>query len=267
MTTDLCLVPCCGRPRHADFVICVHCAWLLEKALGDVPALSDDLDLTLSRQTASGARNGSRSSNKPLPFDTNASEVGWLLRNTLVGWVRDLCEAHTEPGPPDTCGDMARWLLARLWRLQAHPAANEVVSEVLAAVGEARRAIDRPAERVYAGACQVPHEGVACDQPLYARLGRTVITCPKCGTGHDLQDRRERMAAELDGMLMTVREIAVVAAWLGAFTDTGRTQARLDNWASRGTIVAHGVNLKGRETYAFGDTYARMLAAWAKVAG
>lgn len=93
MTVEaLCATETCDRPVR-DTTVCVSCLRELEQALGDMTALAEELDTTLSRQTAMGDRSGgSPSAIKPLPYDPRASEALWVLRNTLVGWVRELSE-------------------------------------------------------------------------------------------------------------------------------------------------------------------------------
>ncbi|MGH3447093.1 MAG: hypothetical protein ACRDP4_05675, partial [Nocardioidaceae bacterium] len=76
----------------ADAFVCGACAGQLERDLGDVPALVEDLDVALSRQAMFGDRAGGKSAEKPLPIDPRASEVGWVLRNTLSTWIRVLVE-------------------------------------------------------------------------------------------------------------------------------------------------------------------------------
>src|SRR5207253_6855693 len=67
--------PLDGKPVHDQAAICAACTADLTQALAEMPALLDDLDLTLSRQTALGERHGGRSSEKALPYDVRASDV------------------------------------------------------------------------------------------------------------------------------------------------------------------------------------------------
>lgn len=253
--TNLCPIDRCARPAHEGWTICDQHSWELERNLGDIPALAAELDITLSRQTASGQRNGARSSEKPLAFDYGASEAAFVLRNALVGWVRDL-EPDPGPGhdwPADTLDAMARWLLGRIDELRTHPAAEEVVGEISAAVRECTRAIDRRAGRVYAGRCLASRPEGECQVELYARPDKATIKCSGCGATYTLAERRAAMVAWAADRLCTIREIVWLAAMSGQYPETKRTENRLNKWVERGVISPVGVNIHGRETYRFSD--------------
>lgn len=263
--SSLCPHDNCARPIHDGWTLCDQHAWEMERNLGDIPALAAELDTTLSRQTASGQRHGARSSDKPLAFDYGASEAIYVLRNALVGWVRDL-EPDPTPGrdwPADRLDAMATWLLGRIDQLRTHPAAADAVGEISAAVRECTRAIDRRAERVYVGVCG--HEG--CAVGLYAAPGRANVACPGCKAVHFVEHRREAMRASLYDRLLTAAEIARMAAYLGDLLDRERVRKLIAKWEQRGVITAHGVNYRGDPTYPFGETLTRLLDAKEKRAG
>lgn len=257
MSGDLCPAENCSRPRHDGWTLCDQHSWEIERSLGDIPALADELNTTLSRQTASGQRHGARSSEKPLAFDVGASEATFVLRNTLVGWVRDLLPDPTPANdwPADRLDVMAIWLLARIDQLRTHPAAEQVVDEIGAAVRECTRAIDRRAEKVYVGECG--HDG--CVIGLYAAPGRANVTCPGCKASHPVEARRDALRASLYDRLLTAAEIARMAAYLGDLLDRQRVRKLIAKWEQRGVITAHGVNYRGDPTYPFGDTLAKLL--------
>lgn len=254
--SHMCPYDKCSRPAHDGWTLCDQHAWELETALGDIPALNEELNTTLSRQTASGQRHGARSTEKPLAFDAGASEATYVLRNTLVGWVRDLLPDPT-PGndwPADRVDAMARWLLARIDQLRTHPAAEQLVDEIGAAVRECTRAIDRRAAMVYAGTC-------ACGEGLYAAVGRANVACRGCGARHTVADCLEALRASLYDRLLSAAEIARMAAYLGDLLDRERVRKLIAKWEQRGVITAHGINHRGEPTYPFGDTLARLLEA------
>lgn len=136
--------PCdpCNRPRHPNYTICSHHAWLVERALAETPALARELDLTITRQTSTGARTGSRSTGRPLPLDLAASEAMAVLRNTLTGWVREIApEPHQQPA--DNLNAIGRWLHNHHHDLVVHHAADQAVDEILAATRNAWKTTDR----------------------------------------------------------------------------------------------------------------------------
>jgi hypothetical protein len=79
----------CGKPAP-DATVCTSCETRLAVALGDVPALVDELDTTLARQGRGGKGVGyvHSSPTRPLPYDPKASDAAGHLKAVLVSWVR-----------------------------------------------------------------------------------------------------------------------------------------------------------------------------------
>jgi hypothetical protein len=183
-----CAVDGCGLQAH-ERRICGVCAGNLERDLAEMPALLDDLSVTLSRQARIGGHtNGSRAFERPLPFDPRASEAGDVLRSTLVGWIRDLHDG-AEYWPVDSLHGMALWLYRRLSRLLDHPAAEEAVDEIRFAVGLCKRVTDKPANRTAfaVGPCpELDEQGVQCPGEVRAFIPSTEdrparMQCEACG--------------------------------------------------------------------------------------
>jgi hypothetical protein len=101
MTAPVCRVPSCDRPV-ADAWVCQHCAHNLERALGDIPAVVHQLNLTLAKQTRYADRNERGGNEQPLPMDPQASDAASELRAHLVGWVRLVAEERGIPLPRST---------------------------------------------------------------------------------------------------------------------------------------------------------------------
>jgi hypothetical protein len=248
----------CDRPAHQDLAICLACCGDLERHLGDVPALAAELDLQISRQTATGNGGGARSTTRPLAFDSRASDVAHRLRNTLGTWVRDI---GGNP-PADNPAAMALWLLARMDVLRKHPAAEQICGDfdsLLAAPrrsfagGAVWRAIDRRPEQIYAGICSIATDAGECPEVLYADAGKSTVTCRACRWEHNVPARRQVMLDALEDRLMTAFEIARAAAHLQVVDSSGRAEKLIATWVDRKRIQARGVNAKGRPTYRFGE--------------
>lgn len=173
----------CGRPVSEAF-LCGACTAQLKATLDGIPALVDELDTTITRQAVTGEKGGPRAAEKPLPFNVQASEAAWVLRNTLGGWARVLdaempvagpgrgLEAISSPsgstrqGSEITTAEIARYLSSRIEQLRHHPAAGEAFDEIRTAVASAQRAIDHPQIRhtFHVGPCP------DCDGQLRAYL-------------------------------------------------------------------------------------------------
>lgn len=167
----------CARPSGDDAPVCTSCAADCASALtqihgdGRTHGLDVDLDIATARQDQLGDGNTgnkpTKPSEAPLPINPHASEAAAVLRSTLVGWVRIIHDELGGTWPADTLAGMARWL-APLCGWARHTAyAAEMVDEILAAVHQARRAIDRPIRRV---PLHVSCRGVTLD-------GHTPIPC------------------------------------------------------------------------------------------
>ena len=173
----------CGRPVD-DAYLCGTCTQQLRATLDGIPDLAAELDTTITRQAVLGEKGGPRAAEKPLPFNVQASEAAWVLRNTLGGWARVLDtemplggpgrglepisgpSGSTRQGSQITTAAIARYLATRIEALRHHQAAGEAHDEIRTAVASAQRAIDHPAIRhsFHVGPCP------DCDGQLRAYL-------------------------------------------------------------------------------------------------
>ncbi len=270
MTHVLCEVNGCDRPSPDGAPACSTCALTLYEHLvlvnGD---LAEDLELALARQVRFGA-GGRRGGETPLPFGEEASEAIWVLRSAMVGWIRVLEETtpprpagpvcvtckhgscqlsrHRKP-PPDTLAGMASWLTWRVEMLRHHEAGAEAVDELLEAVRQAQRTVDRPADRIYVGPCD------ECGQSVYARPGRQTGRCRDCELEYGVDEQREWMRAQTEDMVGSAAWVANVARGLGVTVSASTVRS----WAKRGklTPAAYAEPLKPggepRPLYRVGD--------------
>lgn len=194
---------------------CAACAHRLDAHIADVcgyQGLAYDLDLAITRQARIGTRSGGRPTETPVAFDQRASEAAAALKNTLTSWVRLIAEETGAVLPADDLVRVAAWLRPRVGWLRHHEAGAEAYDQILDAVRDARRAVDRPAEKLYAGPCD------QCGQALYARPAAEYVTCrtPECeDIAYPVEDRRRWMRDQLEDLVGGASYVATVCTGLG----------------------------------------------------
>lgn len=241
----------CGTPTRDDAYVCDKDLDDLGSALGDLPWLDEELAVTIGKERGLPTEGGSRSADKALPFHLAAAEVRDNLRNTLVGWVRICAEEGVRSSDPrdglpaDTIVAMSRWLLWRVDGLAFHEAGYEAFDEITYAVGQAVRAIDRPAERQYVGPC-------ACGRDLYRKPGAAMVKCRFCGADYPAEAITSALREKTIGMLVTAREGATLLSRMGLSTGQGT----IDKWHERKRILERGHDEKGRRRYLFDELLA-----------
>ncbi|WP_068924996.1 hypothetical protein [Planobispora rosea] len=262
-----CPVPYCDRVMPGHLRVCAACEARLIRDLAAIPALAIELDITLTRQARTGSggtgraeageevdgRTGLAVRRAPLPWIEAAAEARDVLKSALVGWWRELagegvgpyCEAacehpscewvHLGRVPDDTLAGIATWLARHVARLLAHPAAEEVVDEITTAVARARHAIDRAADRIYAGPCD------ACGLDLYARPDALTVACACIdATGrrrvYDVAARRAWMFDQVIDMIGNASWVASVSTMLGSPVSPSTVRT----WGGRGRLTVRG---------------------------
>ncbi|MFE0021933.1 hypothetical protein [Amycolatopsis sp. NPDC059021] len=255
----------CGRPTYD--MLCRACVAELLAALRALvpgadgePGLLTELEITLSRQHAVVRGTGivGHSASTPMPYHEAASEMGWVLANTISTWAREVHERnpHLLPPPGSTTG-AASWLTGLPGLLALHPAADELHDEITHVVAQVRRVVDRPPDRVYAGPCDAPVDGERCPDHLYARPGQRRVQCGSCGAEHDVDERRNWMIRYAVDLRVTA---TVALGWARLLLDKAIPRGTWDSWISRGRIVPHGTDGRGRPVFRFGDVRDLALA-------
>lgn len=149
-----------------------------------------------------------------------------------------------DPLPPASMLAATR-LLSSVPAIRRHPDVAELVDEVAGSIKRARRAVDRPVDRIFVGPCMMEtpdEEGrqVTCLTDLYAREGAGSVRCPTCYTEHPVAERQEWLLRQAASMLFTVRESAQMLGDIGGIRVT---EDRIRGYLRRGRIVFHSSNL------------------------
>lgn len=261
----------CGRPTRDEAYVCEDCGDSLARALGDVPWLTEQLDISVTGQKGvdyrrvGGSKGGKKATERPSPVSWGPSEARGHLRSLLVSWVL-FCSSegvrHQSVGndlPDDDLIAMSRWMLNRVDGLLLHDIGSEAVDEITDAVAKCHRLVDRPAERQYLGNCEVDPETCPTGR-VYSRPGSKWARCDTCGTTVDADVIRARLLTELDDRLCTAAEIARLSTYLGLKADRDTVRKRINQWHARGLLAAHPV-ITDEVTFRFGTVYARLASA------
>jgi hypothetical protein len=241
--------PIDGRPTPNNMVICPTCEETLDRNLGELDALLEDLDVALTRQARKRPTSGTgERDDRPLPFELGASKAAGELKAVLVGWARLVSEEReVDLTCRDTSQSIASWLMHHTHWLACHPAAADAWCEIITAVNTIRRVIDSPETKRFIGPCGYVFEGVECTDTLWAVDGSETARCRTCGT---IWDARERM---LDALANATRVAQDATTLSRSFTLRGIAidSLRIRNWArpTRGLLTAHGISERGKPAY------------------
>lgn len=272
-----CPVPSCTRTMPGHLTVCRACSTELLRDLRDVPSLARHLEEAATRQTRLGAGGGGPAREveqpeneigltirkAPLPWDDRARTAQAALRAVLVGWVHVLqhgvrpyegprCQecAHRSctyislgRSPADTMPAMAVWLIRHRAVLLGRHSAPEAVDGIREAIYRARRVIDRPGDRIYAGPCDT------CGADLLAKPGARTVICRPCSLIYDISPRRDWMYEQVEEMLGNASWVAAASTSLGHPISASAVRSL----AKRGRIAARGRDAMGNPAYRVGD--------------
>lgn len=237
-TTAQC--PACGNPQ-AQGLLDDACTTKLERSLGDVRWIVTELDIAASKMARIGNPSGGGGlARERNPISWGAVEAADTLGNVLTTWCRDI-HGHPAWSRTDPATAASRGLLDHIDAIRRHPAVAELLDEITDAVEQARRAIDRPADRQYLGQClvEVPSEEddnfyVTCYAELWGRPDATEVSCRVCGIEHSVRDRREWLVAKAAEMVVTAREASHYLSDVGALNVS---EMSIRNWVKRKKIL------------------------------
>lgn len=194
-----------------------------------------------------------------LPYGYAAAEAKWELRSTLTTWAALISDQRGLPMPDPDLVPLAVFLRAQVEWLRAQAAGPEAFEELLHTLRNARRVIDRPADKRYAGPCTaevivIPFVPRACGADLYARNitgtgNDQTVKCRDCGAEYPLAARRDWLLEQAQDRLLPAAEMARAVDGLGVQV----TFSTIKSWKRRGRLIAHGQLPDGRPTYRVGD--------------
>lgn len=214
---------------------------------------------TTSPQTGPGATN----SPKPGNHSTGARKGPQSGAQALC--LHSTChQIQRRRHPADTIASMCNYLSRMLRSIVAEQWAPEMFDEMLDLEKRLRRLVDRPASKVYLGACTVP----LCAGSVYAKEGDETGRCDQddCRTEYDTSLSRRGLESELDSQLLTAAEIARLSTYLGLKADRQKVRVRVNLWHSRGRLAAAGRAEDGSPRFRYGEVRGLLYAAFVDVA-
>lgn len=284
-TTTTCVI--CTRPSD-DAFLCVACwsafasdlrdvAGFLTNGHGDRMApLHAELETAMARQDRHGkVKLGSigGTPERPLPVNLPAGAGLSVLRSSLAGWVRLLCEERGVEygGGGGTAADLAQWLLRHEHTVRGFQAVDEMIQSVSSAIARAQKLIDAPSVRVFVGECGhvdrnlETGEASQCDAPLYADTQYAVVQCRGCDTTWPAQERwqqhladlRELRRREIREMVLGPRPMAAALSALGIPVD----ESTVRKYARDGRVQVAGYDIKGYKLYRVSDVI-NIVSTW-----
>lgn len=249
----ICDVDGCDRPTQD--AICGTCITQLVTDLRQLApgGLCSELEITLTRQSkmGNGAKVKTKASETPIPYNPEASEVRWVLDNTISTWARDVAETYPHLSLTATStAEAAEWLAGLRGLLAEHPAAAQMHDEVTSIAHRVRITIDRPSDtRIYLGMCGDVAGRYGCLGRVYAGASFADGRCDRCQALHDVASRRARMLRALSNQKITAPEISRLLRALGVEVSVEEIQTVARN----GKIKSVGMDRHKRRSYRVGD--------------
>lgn len=225
------------------------------------PGLIADLQDLVTKQVRLSGTGGPAPKGRsfPLPFDVAASELAWVLDNTVSTWARDFAESNPHlVFSASTSAAAAEWMAGFPALLALHPAAAELHAEITGLTERVRSMVDTAAAKVVLGACGALLGERRCTEILYGRAdeqGRPdpdqrLVRCRVCGATYHAEVRRRQMQHYVRAMKTTTAEIArSVGTWFGQAINVKTVRT----WANRGKIAPTGFDEDGEPLYRVGD--------------
>lgn len=132
------------------YFVCREDRQMLDKLLGEIPGLVEELSITVTRQDRTGKGGMKISSGEnvqPMPFNVGASDAGDYLRNELNTWARLVCEErYISYDGSDSVVGVSVWLRKNLASLAMTQGAEDALPGIEGAMKRCRRAMDIPAD-------------------------------------------------------------------------------------------------------------------------
>lgn len=246
-----CLV--CEAPTNNVWLCNPH-RQQLRDMLQRLPLLARELETTRAKQdhmakTVGGA---AKSGAAPAIVNFDAAEVLAELRRLLLYWTHEVYRMYGMQLESFVIFHMAHYIEAHLNQMVSVQPVGAMYTEVADMTRRIIRCIDLPPTTEglkYAGVCGMVFDNGTCPHQLWARPGETLITCQRCGTDWDLDDRRAGALAAARNMVATADTISRALT----AQDIHVTPHMIHVWKNRGRLTPTGTNPGNQWLYRVGD--------------
>ena len=194
-----------------------------------VPALMQDLEVTVGRQDKLSDPQRGNGTERPLPLRLGAMESRRDLLQTLGAWSAHVAKRLGVPAPKADC---AGFLTSFLPSIASDECAGQLADECGYAILVAQRAVDKPMQLVFVGPCDL------CSCDLYAHPRSLTVACRQveCEAEYKVSERREWLLAQARDQLLSASEIS--RALPGLLPQQQKlTGAMIRSWAHHGRIA------------------------------
>lgn len=198
----------CGALISDDRYACPACA---ATAKADLLAAAPFLAWLDDKRARRGAirlgGGGGRSAETPLPYDQRVGNIAGPVVTALHTWARTHQAEHFDhPTPPAKLTHLAVWLSGSVDWASTRPWACDAFGEYEAALTEMHRLFDVPPDREAIGECGTDLGDYDCPEFLSAEAGAEYHDCPRCGTRHNVKERREALIKQAGDLSVAIPE-------------------------------------------------------------
>lgn len=213
----------------------------LDRTLGDLPALLDDLEVAVTKQVrfAPAPTPAGDGSESPVPFSDPASGARHRVEYAVCGVAGLLWHSLTgQAAPFRSVRAAGLWLQSNLGKMALDPNGEEMLHRIGDAVRRAYQIIDRPPSWQYLGRCPT------CRADLHAQRGENTVTCNHCGWSAPVGQVVQEALDNAEDQLLTDGELVGAVSLGGEETVTRR---QIQYWREKGRLEVH-VSARWRDT-------------------
>jgi len=224
----------CGA-ETTDTYLCPNHVNRLRNTLHDLAEAWVDSEVTLARldKHAPQAGGGHSTKHEQMAFNVNCSDVRHETNAVVRMWAIEAGEGRM-PGWLRTTPQQARWLASQARKIGGRDYAGQMLRELEDELKALHRAVDRPADRIPAGQCDV------CGRELLAPMHAETALCRFCEVVVDVKAQRQAKVDDALGRRFTAQELVRLVPMIYRVTITERT---IERWVRRRVLKANDVGM------------------------